>query len=157
MRLCIYFWALWQSFIVLTKLDYSSGFFFSYDFIEGISVWLGSALIKHKVRAGKLIVLLSTVILCTLDNWATDLPREGFGLTNPDDPYPYQMCHPGHTKKAPGDLKQCGFAFCEHESKVSNSSKKCDMLKNSEKVFGLILHSCHCTPMHTIRLRAKAS
>lgn len=119
---------------------------------DWVVYWLNA-----KVRAGKLTVLLSTVILCTLDNWATDLPREGFGLTNPDDPYPYQMCHPGHTKKAQGDLKQCGFAFCKHESKVSNSSKKYDMLRNSEKVFGLILHSCHYTPMHTIRLRAKAS
>lgn len=152
MRLCVYFLALWQSFIVLTELYYSSGI---YLFHSSHSILLDSTLIKHKSESWQTHSVV-TVILCTLDYWATDLPR-GFGLTNPDDPYPYQMCHPGHTKKAQGISSSMALPSAVFLIAQRNYAQKQQNVLSAKKMSSWILYSCHHTLIHIIIHRAKAS
>lgn len=122
--------------------------------IDGIL--LDRTLIKHKSESWQTHSVVK-VILCTLDDWCTDLPREGFGLTNPDDPYPYQMCHPGHTKKARGISSSVALPSAMFLMAQRNYAQKQQNVLSAKKMSIWILHSCHRTPIHIIIHRAEAS
>lgn len=119
-------------------------------------ILLDRTLIKHKSESWQTHSVVK-VILCTLDDWCTDLPREGFGLTNPDDPYPYQMCHPGHTKKARGISSSVALPSAMFLIAQRNYAQKQQNVLSAKKMSSWILHSCHRTPIHIIIHRAEAS